>query len=418
MALTSTTRLGIPSKRFPLAVFDALGLGLAMAALYKHLNATHFPFLVILLGISISVWIFFLTTQKSILKHPYSGERFLLMPIVSMLIALIIFSVAPVYYSLLSLLTFASIWTISIVAVRMVYQKSHAPVHVLCIQSLGQFSILKHVSGVHISTLQAPPESMTDWDAAVIDPGVAYSREWLDWLTQATRAGLPLVSAPLAVEALTDRLPTNLSNTFWVSDVLRTPRLYAWVKRVLDLGAIIVLLPVLLPVALLVALVVFFDGGRPVLFCQQRMGKDGQPFTLFKFRSMRPDAEKNGALFASQHDTRVTRVGNFLRKYRLDELPQFWNVFRNQMSIIGPRPEQVSFAREFSESIPLYDARHNVKPGITGWAQVRQGYAAGSDETSTKLSYDLYYVKNMSFFLDIKIVVLTIKTILTGFGSR
>ena len=198
----------------------------------------------------------------------------------------------------------------------------------------------------------------------------------------------------------------------------KRPGFYIPIKRGFDILAVILLLPFLVPLSLGVALVVFFDGGRPIVFCQQRTGKHGQAFTLFKFRSMRPDAEKNGALFASQGDTRVTPIGNFLRKDRLDELPQFWNVLKNEMSIIGPRPEQVKFAQEFSDSIPLYDLRHNVKPGITGWAQVRQGYAAGSEETKTKLGYDLHYVKNMSLYLDIKIVLLTIKTILTGFGSR
>jgi lipopolysaccharide/colanic/teichoic acid biosynthesis glycosyltransferase len=133
---------------------------------------------------------------------------------------------------------------------------------------------------------------------------------------------------------------------------------------------------------------------------------------------MKQNSEENGAAFASHGDPRVTKTGQFLRKFRLDEIPQFWNVLKGDMSIIGPRPEQAGFAREFEEDIPLYALRHNVRPGITGWAQVMQGYAATVSETREKLCYDFYYVKHCSLGLDIRIVYLTIHTILTGFGSR
>lgn len=139
---------------------------------------------------------------------------------------------------------------------------------------------------------------------------------------------------------------------------------------------------------------------------------------MYKFRSMRMDAEANGAAFAAQGDPRITRLGKILRKYRFDELPQFWNVLRGDMSLIGPRPEQLKFVEEFQSEIFDYSLRHLVRPGITGWAQVHQGYCASVNDTKKKLRYDLFYIKNISWKLDLIILVRTVKTILTGFGYR
>jgi lipopolysaccharide/colanic/teichoic acid biosynthesis glycosyltransferase len=168
--------------------------------------------------------------------------------------------------------------------------------------------------------------------------------------------------------------------------------------------------------AALVALAVWWDSPGPVLFWQERMGQGGKPFWMVKFRSMR--VQPAGTQFARAGDQRLTRVGKWIRRFRLDELPQLWHVLRGEMSLIGPRPEQVPFAQEFSQCIPYYMCRHLVKPGITGWAQVNQGYAAGVQETRLKLEYDLYYVKYLSLWLDGLIIAKTIKTIMTGFGSR
>ena len=176
--------------------------------------------------------------------------------------------------------------------------------------------------------------------------------------------------------------------------------------------------PLLLFLAALVATVVYFDVGSPILFRQKRVGKNGVPFTMLKFRSMRHDAEAGGKAFASRNDPRITRTGVFLRKFRFDEIPQFWNVLRGDMSIIGPRPEQVGFSRRFADEIPLYELRYNVRPGITGWAQVMHGYAAGTNETIEKLRYDFYYVKHFSLELDIQVVLRTVYTVMTGFGAR
>ena len=153
-------------------------------------------------------------------------------------------------------------------------------------------------------------------------------------------------------------------------------------------------------------------------FTQQRIGQRGRPFRMVKFRSMRVDDGQQGARFAGERDDRVTRVGQFIRRARIDELPQFWNVLKGEMSVIGPRPEQVEFVERFEASIPFFGYRHLVKPGITGWAQVHYGYAASEDDTRHKLEYDLYYAKYCSIWLDLVIIFRTFRTILTGDGAR
>src|SRR5690606_1724012 len=176
--------------------------------------------------------------------------------------------------------------------------------------------------------------------------------------------------------------------------------------------------PLVVPLGLVVGLLVKFSSPGPVLFWQERIGERGRVFRIVKFRSMRVDAERNGAQFAASDDERITPVGRVLRRYRLDELPQLWNVLKGDMSIVGPRPEQVEFARRFEERIPFYHWRHRVKPGITGWAQVQQGYAVGIEDTIQKLEYDLYYVKHLSLWLDLSILLRTVRIIVTGFGAR
>lgn len=252
----------------------------------------------------------------------------------------------------------------------------------------------------------------------VVESTKLYSEAWLQWLAHADIAGVRVISALAFNETVTGRVSTEVLNGRWAPLVLHGRSPYTQTKRLFDLGVTLLLLPLLLPLAALVALAVYLDGGRPVLFWQERVGKGGTPFQMVKFRSMRRDAEAAGAAFAAQRDLRVTRIGAFLRKYRLDELPQFYNVLRGEMSIIGPRPEQEAFVKLFTQDIPLYAIRHHVRPGITGWAQVRQGYAAGYDEAKEKLRCDFYYIKNFSLALDVRIVGETILTVLSGFGAR
>jgi lipopolysaccharide/colanic/teichoic acid biosynthesis glycosyltransferase len=181
-------------------------------------------------------------------------------------------------------------------------------------------------------------------------------------------------------------------------------------------GLVLFLSPLALLAGLLVALAVYLDLGRPVLFAQERVGLGGRVFKAYKFRTMR-GAPREGA-YAGEEAERITPLGRFLRRYRLDELPQLWNVLKGEMALVGPRPEQRILAETYAREIPLYALRHTVRPGLTGWAQVHQGYAEGKEETLVKLSYDLYYVRHLSFFLDLRILLRTIWVVLSGFQAK
>lgn len=190
-------------------------------------------------------------------------------------------------------------------------------------------------------------------------------------------------------------------------------------KRLVDLLVSGALLLLTLPVMLVAALCIYLESGGPVLFTQERVGQGGRTFTLYKFRSMRSDAERGGKpQWAQANDDRTTRVGRFIRKVRIDELPQIINVFKGEMSFVGPRPERPFFVDQLVTQIPFYALRHGAKPGITGWAQVRYAYGASIDDAIEKLQYDLYYVKNHSLFLDIMILISTVEVVLWGKGAR
>lgn len=171
-----------------------------------------------------------------------------------------------------------------------------------------------------------------------------------------------------------------------------------------------------LPFAIVTAILIKVDSTGPILYKQERVGKNGQPFTLMKFRSMRTDAENAGPVWASPDDDRTTRVGKVIRKLRIDEIPQFWNIFRGEMDFVGPRPERQHFVSQLAQEIPYYEQRHLIAPGLTGWAQIKYPYGASIEDARQKLQYDLYYIKNQSLVLDAIILFETIKIILFGRG--
>lgn len=201
------------------------------------------------------------------------------------------------------------------------------------------------------------------------------------------------------------------------SDGFRITPAYRFVKRIVDVVCAVALLVVAAPLMALIALVIKLESAGPVLFRQERVGQHARPFTLLKFRSMRQDAEAGtGPTWARKNDDRVTRVGGFLRRSHLDELPQVFNVLRGDVSFVGPRPERPSFVEMLHREIPYYDLRHYVKPGITGWAQVRFPYAGSVEDSYEKLQYDLYYTRNASFLFDLTILFRTAATVVTGGG--
>lgn len=187
-------------------------------------------------------------------------------------------------------------------------------------------------------------------------------------------------------------------------------------KRILDWGLVFLIGLIALPVGLLTALAIRLESPGPIFFKQLRTGRYNKEFEVIKFRSMRTDAEKDGAKWASKNDSRVTLVGRFIRKTRIDELPQLINVIRGEMSLVGPRPEREVFIQELEKTIPYYRFRHAVRPGITGLAQVKYPYGASLEDAEWKHRYDMYYIKHRRFLLDVKIILLTVKVVLFGMG--
>ena len=232
--------------------------------------------------------------------------------------------------------------------------------------------------------------------------------------------GVVIEDAHSAVAALTGRVWLSAIRPSWFvfSDGFHRSRVTALFKRSLDICFGLLGFATSLPIMLLVAIVVKLDSRGPVLYRQERVGWRSRPFEVLKFRSMRVDAEKGGAQWASVDDPRVTRIGKYLRKFRLDELPQFWNVIRGDMSFVGPRPERAVFVAELRKQIPYYDERHSVRPGLTGWAQVQYPYGASVEDAYRKLEYDLFYLKNMSVLFDCAIVFQTVRTVLMGRHGR
>ena len=254
-------------------------------------------------------------------------------------------------------------------------------------------------------------------DAVLVSEEQLSDSGWTPFLSWCALNAVPVIMLRDYIEAESGRV--DLKN-FTFTDLLhvRSSDTYLFVKRVFDaVCSLLLLLVFSIPMALMVVVIKLETTG-PAIFAQQRIGLGGVSFTMYKFRSMVNDAERGGAQFAAKGDKRLTRVGKFIRKFRIDELPQLYNVLRGDMSLIGPRPEQKNLLDELVEEIPLFPFRHSVRPGITGWAQVCQGYAYDVDSSSEKITYDLFYIKNLSFLLDMTIIVRTIRIMLTGFGSR
>ena len=252
-------------------------------------------------------------------------------------------------------------------------------------------------------------------DAIVADLSADLGEGRLAALADAAIAGVPVLDRRYIVETMTGRTPLGglTPNEF---GALLPSRQYLVVRRLIELGLTVLLLPVLLPILLVVAAVVRLDSPGPVFFVQTRIGRRGQPFRMIKFRTMFHGA--GGPSFTSAVDPRVTRVGGFLRQCRLDELPQLFNILRGDMSWVGPRPEAASLEQGYVRDIEHFALRGIVRPGVTGWAQINQGYAHAPDEMRSKLEYDLYYLKHCSLWLDLVIVLRTFAVVFRGTGAR
>jgi sugar transferase (PEP-CTERM system associated) len=240
-------------------------------------------------------------------------------------------------------------------------------------------------------------------------------------LLECRLGGISIVDLPTFFERETGYVQLNSLSASWMifAEGFSRSRFQRVLKRLFDVSVSVAMLSATLPVMVLATLAIWLEAGRPILYRQQRVGESGKIFEILKFRSMRVGAERDGVPeWATPNDDRVTRGGRFLRRTRVDELPQLINVLRGDMSFVGPRPERPLFVSELSRKVPFYASRHSVKPGITGWAQIRYPYGASVDDAVQKLQFDLYYVKNHSLFLDFVILLQTTQVVLFGEGAR
>lgn len=243
----------------------------------------------------------------------------------------------------------------------------------------------------------------------------------MDELLRCRTRGLEVVDVLTFLEQETGQIKLDLIYPGWLTFSRGFQRgwMRSLAKRSFDVFVSLSMLVLTLPIMALAALAILLESGRPILYRQHRVGEEGRVFSVYKLRSMCADAEKDGkARWAQANDPRVTRVGAFIRKYRIDELPQIYNVLRGDMSFVGPRPERPEFVQGLQQKLPYYVERHQVKPGLTGWAQICYPYGASDTDAFEKLQYDLYYVKNHSLFLDLTILLQTAEVVLWGRGAR
>lgn len=271
--------------------------------------------------------------------------------------------------------------------------------------------------GALFSLLSEPDLREQRFNAVIADlRSTKLTPEWQKFLAHCTLSRIPVYHTSQIKESLTGRVKIDhlSENEF---GALLPSSFYEQLKRAIDLFSALFFIPVFTPFLILIALLIRVESKGPVFFLQQRMGFRGRPFTMLKFRSMY--IHKHGKGFTQgEDDPRITKVGKIIRKFRIDELPQIFNILIGQMSFIGPRPESLELSSWYEKDVPFFSYRHVVRPGISGWAQVEQGYAAEVDGMNVKLEYDFYYIKHFSFWLDTLITFKTIKTIFTGFGAR
>ena len=270
---------------------------------------------------------------------------------------------------------------------------------------------------VKLKQLRLEKPELGQLDGIIANLGEGHGQKHTRYLTYIAQTRIPIYDINVLSEILWGRIQlTDLH----IDDLdrFRPSIIHLAIKRLFDIVFVLSISPVALLLGLIISLAIKLDTPGPVLFSQERTGRHGKPFTMFKFRSMYDNKYDEQSSFAVKNDKRITSSGKVLRRLRLDELPQLWNVLKGEMSTIGPRPEQLQFTTHFDELIPYYGFRHIVRPGITGWSQVMFGYAATDEQTRTKLAFDFFYIKHISMWLDFVILFKPIRTIAIGSGAR
>jgi len=253
---------------------------------------------------------------------------------------------------------------------------------------------------------------------AVVVPEIYDSPALIQNLFECIKYKIDFINLSEFYEKITQKVPLNAINQVWFLENISQGEksFYELTKRIFDLVAALILFFVSFPLWIIITIIIKLESPGPIFYQQTRIGRGGKPFTLVKFRSMIKDAEKEGPKMAQENDPRVTKFGRFLRKTRLDELPQVWNIIKGEMSFVGPRAERPEFHQELKTKIPFYQERYLIKPGLSGWAQIKYGYTSSLEDNFEKVQYDLYYIKNRSFSLDLSIILKTINIILRGGG--
>lgn len=256
-------------------------------------------------------------------------------------------------------------------------------------------------------------------DLAIITPEVYSSLDVIQNLFECLRHKIDFVNLPAFYEQFAKKIPISAINQIWFLENIsqNNKGFYEFGKRIFDFISGLLLLIITLPLWVIIAVIIKLEPSGPVFYTQTRIGQNGKAFKLKKFRTMKKDAEKDGPKMAQKNDPRVTKFGRFLRKTRLDELPQLWNIIKGEMSFVGPRAERPEFMEDLKKTIPFYKERYLIKPGLSGWAQIKYGYSSSIGENFEKVQYDLYYVKNRSFLFDLGIILRTINIILRGGGQ-
>lgn len=365
-----------------------------------------------------------LSMSRPGLPRPSYGRGMAVVIITLSAVALMVLA-TRIYFSRSLLLATMGVWAITVVAHRVVRRRRPWIEPMVVFSSDGEMvTDLQNAPHTEVRAV-IDPSSHPDrrpFDRGitlVVDMAAVHSPEVARLVSGHDLAGRVVKPLASVYEEHTERVPLPRVEEDWqMTGALQGVRNWLWGKRLFDLSAVVVTLPVWIVLAAGVALAVKVSSPGPVLFRQTRVGRGGRLFTMYKFRTMRNDAEAAGPRFAEVDDPRLVRGGGVLRRYRLDEIPQLWNVLLGDMSLVGPRAEQAPFVEDFSREIPFYSLRHLLRPGVTGWAQINAAYAADLEGTVRKLAYDLYYIKHVSPILDLRILWSSVWTVVTGSGSR
>jgi lipopolysaccharide/colanic/teichoic acid biosynthesis glycosyltransferase len=411
-----STRLPITKKlstKFLLFCLDMLG-----AAIFSLLTYALYP--LDFVGESLTIWVvslglFWFVTLES--------QRYFVLDSYSRVVRLVFWSffATLIYvltlrsgYSLKAFVLTMGAWMLWAFWVRFQLRKNASPVKILTNHLTAQH-IQTHPR-IKLLTVEHPDDvKLGDYDYVAIDPYATYSKDWGHFFVHAQVVGTPVFTLSELDEYLYGRIGTEYLRENWVGNSFTHNTPYIKLKRLIDITGILLATPLVVPICGLIALAIRWRMGKGVLFKQTRVGQDEKLFTVYKFRSM----EHATQLENEQHEAhRITPLGTFLRRHRLDELPQLWNVLKGDMSLIGPRPEALPYVEAYAKKIPLFNLRHVVKPGISGWAQTNQGHTSTAEQYDEKIRYDIFYIKHFSFWLDMKILSKTLYILLTGKGAK